>query len=131
MHGMLRLRQEYFRESRPETVRAHLGFRCRGTVFVRELRDTPSRYPRMGFASVHLGGTHVKALGSLSAALEVVEHARGYLYAFHRMPGTPTMRCRTRCVSFLRPGTQTWLLTSRGALVGGDVIDGKWTLQLV
>jgi hypothetical protein len=42
----------------------------------------------MGFASVHLGGTHVKALGSLSAALSVVDHARGYLYAFHRMPGT-------------------------------------------
>ncbi|MCU1572793.1 MAG: hypothetical protein JWO93_875, partial [Micrococcaceae bacterium] len=30
----------------------------------------------------------VKALGKLSEALEVVEHARGYLYGFHRLTGT-------------------------------------------
>ena len=30
----------------------------------------------------------VEALGSLSAALEVIEHARGLLYGFHRLTGT-------------------------------------------
>ena len=30
----------------------------------------------------------VEALGKLSEALEVVEHVRGHLYAFHRLTGT-------------------------------------------
>ena len=38
----------------------------------------------------------VEALGKLSEALEVVEHARGLLYGFHRLTGTADLtRART------------------------------------
>ncbi len=73
----------------------------------------------------------VQALGSLSAALEVVEHARGHLYAFHRMSGTADLALQD-AVRELREAGHTALADDiDGALVGRDVIDGKWTFQLV
>lgn len=73
----------------------------------------------------------VQALGSLSAALEVVEHARGHLYAFRRLSGTADLALQD-AVRELREAGHTDLADDiDGALVGRDVIDGKWTFQLV
>ena len=41
----------------------------------------------------------IEALGKLSEALEVLEHARGYLYGFHRLTGTAVGRASRRVAS--------------------------------
>ena len=73
----------------------------------------------------------VQALGSLSAALEVVEHARGHLYAFHRMSGTADLALQDALRDLREAGHPDLADDIDGALVGRDVIDGKWTFQLV
>ncbi len=73
----------------------------------------------------------VTALGSLSAALEVVEHARGHLYAFHRMSGTADLALQDALRELREAGHRELADDIDTALVGRDVIDGRWTFQLV
>ncbi len=73
----------------------------------------------------------VEALGTLSAALEVVEHARGMLYAFHRMTGEADLALG-QAVAQLRDSGATELAdTLETELVGRNVIEGRWTFQIV
>ena len=73
----------------------------------------------------------VKALGKLSEALEVVEHARGLLYGFHRLTGKADLA--------LGEAVQLLRAAGHGALgddverhiVGRNVIGGRWTFQVV
>lgn len=87
----------------------------------------PSVHPR----ATGLTDDTVKALGSLSAALEVVEHARGHLYAFHRMSGTADLALQDAIRELRDAGHRDLADDIDGVLVGRDVIDGKWTFQLV
>jgi hypothetical protein len=73
----------------------------------------------------------VEALGSLSAALEVIEHARGLLYGFHRLTGTADLNIG-EAVEQLRKAGHTELADRIDAeLVGRNVIAGRWTFQIV
>jgi hypothetical protein len=73
----------------------------------------------------------VEALGKLSEALEVIEDARGSLYRFHRLTGKADLAL----------GEATGLLRDAGHdgiaerierdLIGRNVIEGRWTFQLV
>jgi hypothetical protein len=73
----------------------------------------------------------VEAVGKLSEALEVVEHARGHLYAFHRYSGTADLTLQ-QAVSGLREAGAAELADQvEQVLVGRDVIEDKWTFQLV
>ena len=73
----------------------------------------------------------VAALGKLSEALEVVEHARGYLYAFHRLTGTAHLTLE-RAVEQLRDAGHCELADRIGReLTGRNVIHGRWTFQIV
>lgn len=73
----------------------------------------------------------VSALGKLSEALEIVEQARGALYEFHRLSGTADLTLQ-RAVDDLREAGQANLADEIAeCLVGRDVIDDKWTFQLV
>ena len=73
----------------------------------------------------------VDALGSLSEALEVVEHARGLLYGFHRLTGKADFTLG-EAVTKLRDAGHTELADRiERELVGRNVIDGRWTFQIV
>ena len=73
----------------------------------------------------------VTALGKLSESLEVVENARGALYAFHRMSGQADLALQD-AVKQLRAAGQDGLADEiEDVLVGRDVVPGMWTFQLV
>lgn len=73
----------------------------------------------------------VSALGKLSAALEVVEDARGALYHFHRLSGMADLNLQD-AVRELREAGHTALAEDVDrTLVGRDIVDGRWSFQLV
>lgn len=73
----------------------------------------------------------VEALGKLSEALEVVEHARGYLYGFHRLTGKADLALG-EAVDLLRAAGHTELADEIARdIVGRNVIHGRWTFQIV
>jgi hypothetical protein len=73
----------------------------------------------------------VAALGTLSEALEVVEHARGALYEFHRLTGMADLTLQ-RAVDELRTAGHADLADDIDqTLVGRDVVGGLWTFQIV
>ncbi|MDO9398612.1 MAG: hypothetical protein Q7T71_18870 [Herbiconiux sp.] len=73
----------------------------------------------------------VAALGKLSEAFEVVENARGLLYNFHRLAGVADLTLG-EAVDALRDAGHTDLADEiERDLVGRNVIDGRWTFQLV
>ncbi len=73
----------------------------------------------------------VEALGKLSEALEVVEEARGHLYAFHRRCGTADLALG-EAVGQLRDAGHTALADRiQGELVGRNILAGRWSFQVV
>jgi hypothetical protein len=73
----------------------------------------------------------VEALGNISEALEAVEIARGHLYAFHRLSGTADLTLG-KGVAQLREGGHTELADRiESELVGRNVLQGRWTFQIV
>lgn len=73
----------------------------------------------------------VEALGKLSEALEVIEHARGYLYGFHRLTGKADLALGD-AVDLLRQAGHTELADDLDRdIVGRNVIHGRWTFQIV
>ena len=73
----------------------------------------------------------VEALGKLSEALEVVEHARGYLYGFHRLTGKADLAL-SEAEELLRKAGHAGLadkLTTE--IIGRNVIEGRWTFQIM
>lgn len=89
--------------------------------------ERPSEHPRPAGVSDEL----VAALGKLSAALEVVEDARGHLYAFHRLSGRADLDLQD-AVRALRDAGQGEVADQVAqVLVGRDVLPGAWTFQIV
>jgi hypothetical protein len=87
--------------------------------------DTAHRRP------AGLSDATVTALGKLSEALEVVEHARGYLYGFHRLTGTADLALG-EAVELLRTAGHTELADQLDRdMVGRNVLSGRWTFQIV
>ncbi|MFJ9036979.1 hypothetical protein ACIRF8_10380 [Streptomyces sp. NPDC102406] len=75
--------------------------------------------------------TTVEALGSVSKALETVERARGHLYSFHQLTGTADLELG-RAVELLRAaGHKEWAERVDRELVGRNVLEGRWTFQVV
>jgi hypothetical protein len=73
----------------------------------------------------------VAALGRLSAALEVVEHARGHLYAFHRLSGTADLAVQDAVEKLRTAGHAALAEDIEQTLVGRDVVEGHWTFEVV
>lgn len=73
----------------------------------------------------------VEALGKLSEALEVVEHARGYLYGFHRLTGTADLALGEAVDSLRDAGHAELADAVQQEIVGRNVIEGRWTFQIV
>ena len=73
----------------------------------------------------------VEALGKLSEALEMIEEARGHLYAFHRLCGAADLAAGD-AVDLLRVAghpAQADLLQDE--LIGRNIIEGRWSFQVV
>ena len=73
----------------------------------------------------------VEALGKLSEALEVVEHARGLLYGFHRLTGKADLTLG-EAVQMLREAGHVELGDDiERQIVGRNIISGRWSFQVV
>lgn len=73
----------------------------------------------------------VEATGKLSEALEAVEHARGHLYAFHRLCGRADLLVG-EAVDLLRDAGHTEQADLVATEVQGrNVLDGRWSFQIV
>lgn len=75
----------------------------------------------------------VDALGKLSAALEVVEEARGFLYAFHRRSGEADLGLQDALLALRECGGDAAVVAAEvdATLVGRDTNQAGWTYQLV
>lgn len=76
-------------------------------------------------------GATVAAVGKLSEALEKVEEARGYLYAFHRFCGSADLSLGDAVDQLRTAGhLETADLLER-ELVGRNILEGRWSYQVV
>jgi hypothetical protein len=73
----------------------------------------------------------VAALGKLSEALEVVEEARGLLYAFHRRCGTADLTLGEAGDQLRRAGHDELADRLGTDLVGRNILAGRWSFQVV
>jgi hypothetical protein len=73
----------------------------------------------------------VAALGKLSEALEVVEEARGHLYAFHRRCGTADLTLGEAVDQLREAGHADLADRIARELVGRNILEGRWSFQMV
>jgi hypothetical protein len=89
--------------------------------------DRPSEHPR----PAGLTDEEVEAAGKVSAAFEVIENARGMLYAFHRMSGQADLSLQEAVADLRACGHAELADEIDQVLIGRDVIPGFWTFQIV
>ncbi len=73
----------------------------------------------------------VEALGKLSEALETVDQARGFLYAFHQLTGKADRLLQESVELFGKAGAGALAADLDRDLVGRNVIADRWTFQIV
>ncbi|RMI08711.1 hypothetical protein [Cellulomonas triticagri] len=73
----------------------------------------------------------VAAVGGVTAAFEVVEHARGMLYAFHRLVGRADAELAEALDRLADAGHPDLADAVRAEVVGRNVLPGRWTFQVV
>lgn len=73
----------------------------------------------------------VDALGKLSAALESVERARGHLYGFHQLCGKADLELDEAVQGLRTAGHHTIADDIETDLIGRNVLDGRWSFQIV
>jgi len=73
----------------------------------------------------------VAAVGKLTEALEWVERARGRLYDLHQMIGTADFKVEEAADQLAAAGHPSLAERLRAEVVGRNVLDGRWTFQIV
>ncbi|ADG73049.1 conserved hypothetical protein [Cellulomonas flavigena DSM 20109] len=73
----------------------------------------------------------IAAVGGVTAAFEVVEHARGMLYAFHRLVGRADLELQEALDDLEKAGHAELADRVRADVVGRNVLAGRWTFQVV
>jgi hypothetical protein len=73
----------------------------------------------------------VEATGKLSEALEWVERARGHLYEFHQLMGRADALFGLAADQLAGSGHPDEAELVDGEVVGRNVLDGRWTFQVV
>jgi len=73
----------------------------------------------------------VAAVGKLSEAMEWVERARGRLYDFHQMMGHADLQAGEAAAMLRDCGQPTLAAALDEHLVGRNVLEGRWTFQIV
>lgn len=78
-----------------------------------------------------VGDDTIAAVGKVSEALEYVERARGYLYAFHQLMGHADLVLGEACDDLTSAGHGEIAEQLLAELVGRNVLYGRWTFQIV
>jgi hypothetical protein len=73
----------------------------------------------------------VEAVGKLSEALEYVERARGRLYDLHQLIGRADFLVEEAADGLESAGHAEAAARLREQLMGRNVLDGRWTFQIV
>ncbi|MCR6688587.1 hypothetical protein [Cellulomonas sp.] len=73
----------------------------------------------------------VAAVGGVTASFEVIEHARGMLYAFHRLIGRADKELAGALDQLEAAGRPDLADALRTEIVGRNVLDGRWTFQVI
>lgn len=75
--------------------------------------------------------TTVEAVGKLTEALERIERARGRLYDFHQMIGHADFQIGEAAELLRQAGHDDMADLVEDEVVGRNVLDGRWTFQVV
>ena len=75
--------------------------------------------------------TTVAAVGKVTEAFEWIERARGRLYDFHQMIGHADFVLGEAAEELRRSGHVTEAEEVEREIVGRNVLDGRWTFQVV
>ena len=73
----------------------------------------------------------IEAVGRLTEGLETVERARGHLYSFHQLTGSADLQLGEACELLREAGHTELAERIEHELVGRNVIDGRWTFQIL
>ena len=73
----------------------------------------------------------VRAVGTLGEALEWIERARGHLYEFHQLMGHADEVFGEAADQLDAAGHRDLARLVGGEVVGRNVVEGRWTFQLV
>lgn len=73
----------------------------------------------------------VEGVGKLSEAFEYIERAKGHLYSFHQLMGRADFLVEEASETLRGAGHQGFAERLARDLVGRNVIDGRWTFQIV
>lgn len=73
----------------------------------------------------------VEAVGTLSEALEYLERAKGHLYTFHQLMGRIDILAQQAADGLDDAGEHRHAELLRRDVVGRNVLDGRWTFQVV
>ena len=91
-----------------------------------ERKDLPGRAAPDGVSDAT-----VEALGKLSEALETCEQARGHLYGFHQLTGSADIQLGEAVNALREAGHSDIADRIDRELVGRNVLQGRWTFQIV
>lgn len=78
-----------------------------------------------------MSGKVVEAIGKVSEAFEFVERARGHLYPFHQLMGRADFLFEEGGELLRDAGLADEAATVYDEIVGRNVLDGRWTFQIV
>jgi hypothetical protein len=73
----------------------------------------------------------VSAAGKMTEALETLERARGHLYAFHQLIGEADFKLDEAVDALREHGADELAERVCRELIGRNVLDGRWTFQVV
>ena len=73
----------------------------------------------------------VEGVGRLSEAFEYVERAKGHLYSFHQLMGRADFLVEEAAQTLRAAGHEEFADRLERDLMGRNVLDGRWTFQVV
>ena len=73
----------------------------------------------------------IEGVGKLSEAFEYIERAKGHLYSFHQLMGRADFLVEEAAGRLREAGHEDFADRLESELVGRNVLDGRWTFQVV
>jgi hypothetical protein len=73
----------------------------------------------------------IEGVGKLSEGFEYIERAKGHLYAFHQLMGRADFLVEEAAELLRQAGHEEFADRLDSELVGRNVLDGRWTFQVV
>ena len=73
----------------------------------------------------------IEGVGKLSEAFEYIERAKGHLYSFHQLMGRADFLVEEAADLLDEAGHTAFAERLANELVGRNVLDGRWTFQIV